>query len=134
MVLYINTTERGRLDLELFDAKGVRVRSASHRNMALECVFEQTRDFCGSDVQALEGVVVAHGPKGSFSSIRVGVAIANALGYGLKIPVLGISNECLEAMAVRRAVCETHERHGLFHPIVAHYDRPPKISQHKTDR
>lgn len=133
MVLYLNTTERGRLDLELFDAKGVRVRSAGHRNMALERILEQTQDFCGSDVQALEGVVVAHGPKGSFSSIRVGVAIANALGYGLKIPVLGISNECLDVSAVQRAVREIGECHGTFHPVVAHYDRPPKISQHQTD-
>lgn len=38
----------------------------------------------------LKGVVVNLGP-GSFTGLRVGITVANGFGYGLKIPVLGVS-------------------------------------------
>ena len=38
----------------------------------------------------LKGVVVNTGP-GSFTGLRVGVTVANGFGYGLKVPVAGIS-------------------------------------------
>ncbi|MDD5605952.1 MAG: tRNA (adenosine(37)-N6)-threonylcarbamoyltransferase complex dimerization subunit type 1 TsaB [Patescibacteria group bacterium] len=40
--------------------------------------------------EALTGVVVNLGP-GSFTGLRVGITIANGFGYGLKIPVVGLS-------------------------------------------
>ncbi len=38
----------------------------------------------------LKGVVVNTGP-GSFTGLRVGVTVANGFGYGLNIPVVGVS-------------------------------------------
>ena len=40
--------------------------------------------------QKLRGVVVNQGP-GSFTGLRVGLTVANGFGYGLNIPVVGIS-------------------------------------------
>ena len=47
-------------------------------------------------IQSLTGVAVSIGP-GSFTGIRIGVAVARALGQSLKIPVVGVS--ALEIMA-----------------------------------
>jgi len=40
--------------------------------------------------QKIKGVVVNIGP-GSFTGLRVGLTVANGFGYGLKIPVIGMS-------------------------------------------
>ncbi|MDO8571996.1 MAG: hypothetical protein Q7R79_04925, partial [bacterium] len=38
----------------------------------------------------IRGVVVLSGP-GQFSYLRTGIAVANAFGYALNIPIIGIS-------------------------------------------
>jgi len=40
----------------------------------------------------LEGIVVFEGP-GSFTGLRIGISVANALSYGLNIPIVGMQNE-----------------------------------------
>ena len=40
--------------------------------------------------QKIRGVVVNTGP-GSFTGLRVGLTVANGFGYGLKIPIVGMS-------------------------------------------
>ena len=37
----------------------------------------------------LKGIIVVQGP-GSFTGLRVGISVANSLGYGLEIPVVGV--------------------------------------------
>ena len=53
-------------------------------------------DTCGKDVKDLKAVVVARGP-GSFTGLRVGLAMAKGMAHGLDIPIIGVSS--LEAMA-----------------------------------
>lgn len=50
----------------------------------------------GWPIQSLTGVIVSLGP-GSFTGIRIGMAVARALGQSLNIPVKGFSS--LEALA-----------------------------------
>ncbi|MDB5182542.1 MAG: hypothetical protein JWO47_326 [Candidatus Saccharibacteria bacterium] len=42
----------------------------------------------GKSWQDIEGVVVYEGP-GSFTGLRIGISVANALSYSLKIPIIG---------------------------------------------
>lgn len=43
-------------------------------------------------LQDIEGVIVYHGP-GSYTGLRIGVSVANALGLSYDIPVCGVSGE-----------------------------------------
>lgn len=43
-------------------------------------------------LQDLDGVVVFRGP-GSFTGLRIGITVANALGYGLNVPVVAEGND-----------------------------------------
>lgn len=50
---------------------------------------------CGLQVQELDAVAVAAGP-GSFTGVRIGMACAKGLAWGLQLPLYGVST--LEAM------------------------------------
>jgi tRNA A37 threonylcarbamoyladenosine modification protein TsaB len=128
MILFLNTTTRGHVDLRLFDVEGTLIRFRREDDMPLEQVLQRTMDFVGPELQKLEGIVVVDGPIGSFSSIRGGVAIANALGYGRGIPVMGLTNRVLGEASIREAV-QRVLRHNATDHAVAHYSSAPHISQ-----
>jgi len=44
----------------------------------------------GKDWNDIRGVVVYKGP-GSFTGLRIGITVANTLGYSLKVPIIGSS-------------------------------------------
>ena len=52
---------------------------------------------CGKKPQDLEAIAVAEGP-GSFTGVRIGVAAAKGLAWGLNVPLYGVST--LESMAL----------------------------------
>lgn len=43
-------------------------------------------------IQDVTAIIVFQGP-GSFTSLRIGITTANAIGYGLNIPVIGADGE-----------------------------------------
>lgn len=43
-------------------------------------------------VQNLSGMVVFRGP-GSFTGLRIGASVANAMAYALRIPIVGAQND-----------------------------------------
>lgn len=43
----------------------------------------------------IEGIVVYRGP-GSFTGLRIGIAVTNALAYSLDVPIVGETNDWIE--------------------------------------
>lgn len=91
MTLRINTKDQKMVRVSLKE-KGRVIKSLSEKNeygsqvllpLILKLLKHRMLDF--SD---LEGVEVEEGP-GSFTGLRVGVSVANALGFALNIPVNG---------------------------------------------
>lgn len=89
MILYINTKDQHIITVSL-KKKGKVIRSLSEQNkhgsQVLLLMISKLLDLEKMTFDALEGIEVEKGP-GSFTGLRVGVSVANALGFSLGIPV-----------------------------------------------
>ena len=89
MNLYINSKDRNKITISL-KKDGRIVKSLTEENeygsqvlLPLIIKLLQTMNY---ELSTLQGIEVEVGP-GSFTGIRVGVSVANALGFSLGIPV-----------------------------------------------
>ena len=91
MILYIDSKDQKQITVSLKDGKKV-VESLSQENeygsqVLLPLIMKLLKtENC--KLKTLQGIEVETGP-GSFTGLRVGVSVANALGYSLGIPVNG---------------------------------------------
>ncbi len=86
MILHINTQDQKTVRVFL-KKDGKVVKSLSEENeYGSQVLLPLIIKLC--DLKTLKGIEVATGP-GSFTGIRVGVSVANALGFSLGIPVNG---------------------------------------------
>lgn len=95
MVLHINTKEQNKISVALLEGKagsvkGKAIKTLSARNkfgsqvlLPLIMKLLQPKTY---NLKTLEAIEVETGP-GSFTGLRVGVSVANALGFALNIPV-----------------------------------------------
>ena len=92
MILKIDTTKKEEIIVELLDSKKSQIDKIVEEQklgsqvllpMIAEILRQNNKKF--SDLSSIE---VNPGP-GSFTGTRVGVAIANAIGFALNIPVNG---------------------------------------------
>ncbi|MDD4607032.1 MAG: tRNA (adenosine(37)-N6)-threonylcarbamoyltransferase complex dimerization subunit type 1 TsaB [Patescibacteria group bacterium] len=92
MYLFIDTSQREYLILALLDEQRIvsRVKILSQGKQSDKILFYLDKSLNQQKIklQNLTGVIVVQGP-GSFVGLRVGISLANALGYSLKIPVVG---------------------------------------------
>lgn len=91
MVLYINTKNRNSVEVSL-KKEGQVLQTLSAENeygsQVLLPLISRLLEAERWKLEALSGIEVETGA-GSFTGLRVGVAVANALGFSLKIPVNG---------------------------------------------
>lgn len=79
----------------------------------------------GLRAKDLKKIEVVKGP-GSFTSLRVGVAVANALGYALSLPVEGISKSIVTGKSRLTASAFRSKK-----PIDPCYGQEPNITKPK---
>lgn len=93
MILHIDTKNQKIIRISL-KQKGKIIKSLSKKNeYGSQVLLPLIEKFLKSQKQKLEfkdltGIEVEKGP-GSFTGLRVGVSVANALGFALGIPVNG---------------------------------------------
>lgn len=99
MTILTIRTDNPKAEIGLFEdhKESIYKKWEAHRQLA-ETIHEQIAinlKFVGKDWQDLEGIVVFQGP-GSFTGLRIGVSVANALAYSLGIPIVAASDDWLK--------------------------------------
>lgn len=88
--LYIDTSKQHIVSVRLVTESGELVKETEQKfgsQVLLKLIQEAVRE-ANIELSDLSEILVEVGP-GSFTGLRVGVAVANALGYSLNIPVNG---------------------------------------------
>ncbi len=63
-------------------------------------------------LQAIDGIVAFRGP-GSFTGLRIGLSVANALADGLEIPVVGSGGADWQQLGIKRLKAGEHDAVAL---------------------
>lgn len=74
----------------------------AHRKLA-ETIHQSISEILisnGKNISDINGVVVFQGP-GSFTGLRIGISVANALGNGLGVPIAGASGRNWQKSAIK---------------------------------
>lgn len=91
MILHIDTKDRNVIKVSL-KKNGKVIKSSSKKNeygsQVLQPLIMKLLRTTNFKLRTLKGIEVVTGP-GSFTGLRVGISVANALGFSLDIPVNG---------------------------------------------
>lgn len=119
-------TDKPEAELYLYDGdkRLNEINWSAHRQLAetIHLKIDEFLSLQGLTLQDLEKIGVYLGP-GSFTGLRIGISVANALSYGLDIPVVGgIESEWLDSCI---------KESGDKIPLVPVYGSEPHITQQK---
>lgn len=98
MYLYLNTADYKFMTLGLINNRGQVLclkKIKVERQQAEKLLFNLEKIFLKQDKkwrQNLKGIIAVLGP-GGFTSLRIGIATANALAWSLQIPICGVKLE-----------------------------------------
>jgi len=134
MILFIDTAQRDDSTLILKKGEKEYCRKFSSQNARQgDALYEIDALFKKAKAQpaALTGIVVVKGP-GGFVALRTGIAIANAFGYALQIPIVGVEKKnASDAESVFAAGLKKLRRKKTFSPILPEYGKEANITSPK---
>lgn len=95
MIVLVLRTDKPESEIGLFDndKELAYCRWQAHRELA-ETIHKKIKVIMeeqGLLLNNIQGIVVFRGP-GSFTGLRIGLAVANSLSYSLDIPIVGTNN------------------------------------------
>ena len=127
MLTLLIRSDKPEAELYLFDGnlKLSEVKWQAHRELGqtIHLNIEKLLSGCGKKLNDLEKIGVYEGP-GSFTGLRIGVSVANALAYGLNLSAVSATGvNWIED-------CLTADTAG-FVPVSVVYGSEPHITQQK---
>jgi tRNA threonylcarbamoyladenosine biosynthesis protein TsaB len=130
MILYINTSIREFLEFALVDKGKIFLLKRKVGIRQSEKALSLLDDFLKKNkykLQDIKKIVVNRGP-GSFTSVRLGIVLANTLSFGLKVTLAGIYNLDLKNNEDYLNLSKLKFSKDFIKP---YYDRDPDITKSK---
>ncbi len=127
MTLFIDTSSPDYMIIALTKGKQLvvsqKIKARQRQGEKLIPALDVLLHKQGLKLSQLKKIEVVHAGE-SFTSLRIGVVVANALAYALNLPVVAVSeNKVIKSSAVKK-----FGRHSL---VVPAYSRPPEIGKKK---
>ncbi|MBA3758087.1 tRNA (adenosine(37)-N6)-threonylcarbamoyltransferase complex dimerization subunit type 1 TsaB [Candidatus Saccharibacteria bacterium] len=99
MIILTIRTDKPEAELGLYkDEKQLAYETwEAHRRLAetLHAKLNNLLTLQGLSLQQIQGIVIYEGP-GSFTGLRIGMSVANALAYSLSIPIITAKDNWIE--------------------------------------
>jgi len=94
MYLFVNTSNYENIFLALVDNKAdiLVKKNIRAKYQQSEKLLENINKILNKNIKKLKGIICVIGP-GGFTSLRIGIATANAMAWALNIPIVGIENK-----------------------------------------
>lgn len=132
MFLYINTSSHEKIILALFDKSGKVLVMKK-----IKAVYQQSEKLLSEinkiipKIKDLKGIIVVIGP-GGFTSLRIGIATANAMAWSLNIPILGVENK--SGLGDKILIDKNFKKilnKRVFKQVLPKYGKEPNITKSK---
>ena len=116
MIILMIRTDKPEAETGLYeDSKQLAYEKwEGHRQLA-ETIHQKIEALLKSknkDWQDIQGIICFQGP-GSFTGLRIGLTVGNALSYGLEIPIVATQNENWIETGVKRLTAGETDRLAL---------------------
>lgn len=100
-------TDRPEAEIYLYDGDALLAKDKwqAHRELSstLHSRLKKLLKSIGKDWHDIEGIVAYQGP-GSFTGLRIGLSVANALAASLNIPIIGSKGADWQAAGLARII------------------------------
>lgn len=104
MLIVTIRTDKPEAELGLFDddKKLGYITWQAHRELSdtIHQKLDELLHAHGKTLENIEGIVAFQGP-GSFTGLRIGLTVANALAYGLGVPIVAAAGEAWIAQGIQ---------------------------------
>lgn len=129
MIILTIRTDRPDAELGLFDGLTSLAQHVwpAHRQLA-ETIHSEISHILqaqGKILQQVEGIVAYQGP-GSFTGLRIGLSVANALAYSLQIPIVAAGGDDWKQTGIERLIQGENDKAAL-----PEYGSEPHITAQK---
>ena len=130
MYLFIDTTAKESFEIALLDDERVikkkRIKSIRQHSEKLLKSIDALLLSAKSSLKDIQGIIAVKGP-GSFTSLRIGIATANALAFALGVGIAGVDKtDDLGKIVFQSKTIFKGKR--KFNIIVPEYGREPDIT------
>ena len=135
MILIINTSQNDHIEIILAKKAGsFKVKKISGNRQQAEKLLVSINILLKKNqvlTSQLKGIGVVSGP-GGFTSLRIGIATANALAFGLRVPVVGVNaKDFVDNQGLAEKVFKKMTKAVKGRIVVPIYDREPNITKKK---
>jgi tRNA threonylcarbamoyladenosine biosynthesis protein TsaB len=127
MIILTIRTEKPESEIGLFDGQKKLAYETwlAHRELAetIHLKIKELLEDNGKNLEDIEGIVCFEGP-GSFTGLRIGLSVANALAYAQNIPIVARGNPDWLEKGIADLLTGKNDKIAL-----PEYGAPPNITQ-----